>query len=90
MKYMLCRNRVEDYQTWRNVFDSHAEAQREAGMRVVNVWRAVDEPNNVFFLFEIDSIEAVNVFMNQPIAEEGREQARVIDGDYHFLDSTNG
>jgi hypothetical protein len=89
MKYMLCRNRVEDYQAWRQVFDSHAEAQREAGMRVVNVGRAADEPNNVFFLFAIDSVEGVNDFMSQPIAAEGRERARVIDGDFHFLDSAD-
>ena len=58
-------------------------------MRVLNVWRAVDEPNNVFFLFEIDTIEAVNAFMSDPAATKGRKQARVIDGEYHFLDDTN-
>jgi hypothetical protein len=86
MHYMLCRNRVEDYDTWRRVFDSHASAQRDAGMRVLHVWRATEDQNNVFFLFEIDSIDAVNDFMSQSIAEEGRERSRVIDGEYHFLD----
>ena len=90
MKYMLCRNRVADYRAWREVFDSHAEAQREAGMSVLNVWRAADDPNNVFFLFVIDSIDAVHDFMNQAIAEEGRKQARVIDSEYHFLDDAKG
>jgi hypothetical protein len=89
MKHMLCRNRVEDYQTWRSVFDSHATAQREAGMRVLHVWRSTEDQNNVFFLFEIDSIEAVNDFMSRPIAEEGREQSGVIDGEYHFLDAAD-
>jgi hypothetical protein len=83
---MLCRNRVADYQRWREVFDSHASAQREAGMRVLHVWRSVDEPGDVFFLFEIDGIEAVNAFMNQPAASEGRTEAGVIDGEYHFLE----
>ena len=87
MKYMLCRNRVADYQRWRTVFDSHAPAQRDAGMRVVKVWRTVDEPDNVFFLFQIDDIEAVNAFMKKPAAAEGRTEAGVIDGEYHFLES---
>jgi hypothetical protein len=89
MKFMLCRNRVEEYQTWRSVFDSHKSAQCAAGMRVLQVWRAADEPKNVFFLFEIDSIEAVNTFMSDPAATEGREQVRVIDGEYHFLDGAD-
>lgn len=87
MKYMLCRNRVTDYQRWRNVFDSHASAQRDAGMRVVHVWRKVDEPNNIFFLFEIDDIAAVHAFMDEPAATRGRKDAGVIDGEYFFLDS---
>ena len=87
MRYMLCRNRVRDYHTWREVFDSHAAIQREAGMRVVHIWRAVDEPNNVFFLFEIDDIEAVQAFMSEPAAAQGRTDAGVVDGEYHFLES---
>lgn len=87
MKYMLCRNRVKDFQRWREVSDSHESAQRNAGMRVVHVWREVDEPDNVFFLFEVEDIEAVNTFMDGPAAAQGREEAGVIDGEYHFLEN---
>jgi hypothetical protein len=50
MVYMLCRNRVADYQIWKRIFDSHKEAHLEAGLILVNLWQSLDDPNNVFFL----------------------------------------
>ena len=52
MLFMLCRNRVRDFETWKKLFDSHAQAHREAGLHLTSLWRSTDEPNNVFFLFE--------------------------------------
>lgn len=90
MSYLLCRNRVAEFFRWKAVFDSHASSHREAGMHLVNVWRAIDEPNDVFFLFEIDSIEAAKEFMAQPIAEEGRVSSGALDGEFHFLEAVGG
>jgi hypothetical protein len=39
MTYMLCRNRVADFPLWKDVFASHAAAHRDAGLRLVNIWR---------------------------------------------------
>jgi hypothetical protein len=84
--YLLCRNRVRDFATWKAVFDEHAEsAHADAGLRLVNLWHAVDDRNNVFFLFEIDSIERAEAFMATPEAAEAGQRSGVIDGEYHFL-----
>ena len=48
---LLCRNLVEDYSNWKNIFDSHTAAAREAGLLLLKMWRSVENPNNVFFLF---------------------------------------
>lgn len=87
MTEFLCRNRVEDYTKWRTVFDSHAEAHREAGFKLLRVWRALDDPQNVFFLFEVESVEKAQEFIDDPAAAEGAAQAGVIDGEYFFLQS---
>ncbi len=47
---MLCRNRGRDFATWKRIFDSHAQARREAGLTRVRLWRGREDPNNVFFL----------------------------------------
>ena len=66
MTYMLCRNRVADFPRWRAVFASHEAAHRKAGLQLVNLWRSVEEPNNIFFLFEVASIDMAREFINDP------------------------
>ena len=90
MTYMLCRNRVADYTRWKAVFASHAVAHRDAGLRLVTVWRSVEEPNNVFFLFEVASIEKARKFISNPQAAKAGESSGVLDGDYHFLEDAGG
>jgi hypothetical protein len=83
---MLCRNRVADFEQWKTVFSSHAEAHYDAGLRLVNIWRSIEEPNNVFFLFEIASTEKALEFINNPEAARAGEASGVIDGEYHFVE----
>jgi hypothetical protein len=33
MIHLLCRNKVADFAKWKQVFDSHARAHREAGQQ---------------------------------------------------------
>jgi hypothetical protein len=85
MTYMLCRNRVANFGKWKRGLESHAGAHREAGMKLVHLWRDVDDPNNVFFLFEVASIKKARDFINTPGAAQAGEQFGVLDGEYHFV-----
>lgn len=86
MTYMLCRNRVKDYAKWRAVFDSHTEAHRETGFRLVNMWRSMEDPNNIFFLIEIANIDKAKEFINSPESAKAGEESGVIDGEVHFVE----
>jgi len=90
MIYMLCRTRTVDFARWKTVFDSHAEAHRNAGLRLVRLWRSVEEPDNVFFLFEADSIDRARQFIDAPASAQAGEDAGVIDGEYHFVEEAPG
>jgi hypothetical protein len=90
MTYMLCRNRVADFAHWKTVFASHATAHRDAGLRLVGVWRSTEEPNNVFFMFDVASMDRAMAFMRTPGAEEGREASGVLDGEFHFVEDAGG
>jgi hypothetical protein len=90
MTYMLCRNRVKDFTQWKNVFSSHKEAHKEAGLRLVNIWRCIEEAKNVFFMFEVTDMDKTMEFINSPEAAEGREVSGVVDGEYHFIDEAGG
>ena len=90
MTYMLCRNRVADYSRWKNVFASRAAAHRDAGLRLIHLWRTVEDPNNVFFLFEVASMEKAREFISHPEAAKAGEASGVLDGEYHFVEDAGG
>jgi hypothetical protein len=90
MLYMLCRNRVSDYATWRAVFDSHATAHRRATLSLLHVWRAVENPNDVFFIFEVGDIGEARAFIGAPGAVEAARDSGVLEGEYHFVEGAKG
>jgi hypothetical protein len=69
MKYLLCRQRVDAFDHWKAVFDSHAAAQREAGLRLQHVWRNLDRPDEVFMLFKVADLAKARSFVTAPDVE---------------------
>ncbi len=88
MVVMLCRNRVADFEKWKSVFDSNAHAVSDTGLRLMNLWRDMEEPNNVFFLFEVTDIDKARAFITDPAAAETGRTSGVLDGECHFLESS--
>ena len=83
---LLVRNKVKEFDQWKRVFDSQAEAARAAGLNLIQLWRSVDEANEVYFLFEVEDRGRALAFMNAPEAESTGVEAGVIEGAYHFLE----
>jgi len=90
MIYMLCRNRVGDVGRWKAVFASHEAAHKKAGLRLIGIRREVGEPNNIFFAFEVESMEKARAFINDPEAAKAATTSGVIDGEYHFVEDAGG
>ena len=90
MIVMLCQNRVADFSKWKAVFDSHAQAHRAAGLHLRDLWRDVEEPNNVFFVFEVTNLDNARAFISDPAAAEAGKTSGVLEGEYHFLESSQG
>jgi hypothetical protein len=88
MTYLLCRNRVVDFASWRMVFASHESVHLGAGLRLR--WLAVEPPNNVFFMFEIASMEKAQRFISNPDAARAADASGVLDGEYHFVEDAGG
>ena len=53
MTRMICWNEVKDFAAWKSVFDSHADAHTEAGLTLEGLWRDIDDPNEVIFIFQV-------------------------------------
>ncbi len=78
MTYLICRNKVADFDQWKPVFDSHAQAQREAGLHVQHVWRNIDDSNEVFMLFEVHDLAKAQAFVTSPKVPEAKRQSGVV------------
>jgi hypothetical protein len=90
MTNLLCRNRVADFSRWKAIFTSHAQAHRDAGLQLQSLWRAVEDPNNIFFLFEVTDESLARAFISNSAAAEAAQASGVIEGEYHFLESAAG
>ena len=90
MIYMLCRNRVTDFAKWKAIFASHAQAHRDASLQLVKLWRSLEDPNNVFFVFEVGAIEKAKQFISNPEAAQAAQASGVLDGEYHFVKDAGG
>lgn len=88
MIYMLCRNKVADFEKWHQAFASHKQAHLASGMKLIHLWRQLEESNNVFFVFEIYSLENAKAFINSPEAKEAGKEFGVLEGEYHFVESS--
>jgi len=44
--FLLVRNKVKDFDHWKQVFNAQAEPAGSAGLRLKRMWRSADNPNN--------------------------------------------
>jgi len=86
MIYMLCRNRVEDFTAWKRVFDTHAAAHRDAGLTLRQLARGLEDPSDVYFAFEVASVDLAKAFISAPDAADVAKQTGVLEGDYRFVE----
>jgi len=87
MTNLLCRNRVSDFSRWMVIFTSHAQAHRDAGLQLRALWRDVEDPDNIFFIFEVTDADLARDFISNPAAAQTAAASGVIEGEYHFLES---
>ncbi|HKW13071.1 MAG TPA: hypothetical protein VJS69_01155 [Candidatus Krumholzibacteria bacterium] len=90
MNYLLCRNRVRNFDQWKRVFDSHADIHGKAGLKLTNLWHEMDNPRHVFFLFEVEDMERARAFLDHSDASTSAHEAGLIEGDFHFFGPSLG
>jgi hypothetical protein len=83
---MVCMNKVADFAKWKSVFDSHSEAHSKAGLSLENLWRGVEDSNEVVFIFKVADLDKAKAFISVPDAKEAGERSGVIDGHYWFVE----
>ena len=85
MLHLLCRNKVKDFDFWKGGFDSERALQEKAGLVLVNLWRGADDPNEVFFLFQVAERRRAEDFIHSPEAANTGRKYGVLAGACWFL-----
>jgi heme-degrading monooxygenase HmoA len=78
MANILVHIKVEDYNKWKPVFDGHASFRSEMGSKSGKVLHISDNPNDIFILFEWDSIENAKKFSQSDNLKEAMKNSGVI------------
>ncbi len=82
---LLVRNKVKEFDHWKSVFDANLEPPGTAGLTLSHMWRSIDDPNEVFFSFEIEDRGRAEVFLQAPESVATGVEAGVIEGEAHFV-----
>jgi hypothetical protein len=78
MNYLMCKHKVRNYAKWKRVFDTDAAAARKAGLRLLHLFRDIEDPNTVVLLIKVASVKKAEAFINAPDADDYAKRAGVI------------
>ncbi|RPJ81823.1 MAG: cyclase [Acidobacteria bacterium] len=85
MFYFLVRHRVQNFDSWKRVYDEHAPARAKAGLRELQLLRTTDDANDLVILFEAEDLKKAHAFRNSQELREAMQKAGVM-GTPEFLE----
>jgi quinol monooxygenase YgiN len=86
MKYVLIIHEVEDYKTWKGIFDNASAIRKEAGEISFQVLKYEKEPNKIVHFSVWSSHETARIFFESPKLVQIRMEAGVKAPDFIYLD----
>jgi hypothetical protein len=63
MVTVINTHEVNDFNTWKQLFDSGAENRAHAGINIRNVYRGTENPNKVTVISEVADAETARAFV---------------------------
>ena len=79
MPYTIGHLKVKDFNMWKADFDSTPDVRRAGGMKSLQIFQAVGDPNTVISVIEWDSVDSIGKFMQSAGLAERQQRAGVIE-----------
>ncbi len=86
MKYILIIHEVEDYLSWKKIFDNASEVRKKAGEISYQVLKYENDANKIVHFSAWNSLENAKLFFNSPKLVKIRADAGVKSPDFIYLD----
>ncbi len=78
MAHLLVHHKVEDYNKWKAGFDGHSSFRSQSGSKGGKVLRSLNNPNEIFILFEWDNVTNAQKFSQSDNLKEAMKNAGVV------------
>jgi hypothetical protein len=89
MPHMLIRHKVKDFGKWKPAYDAHRQARAAAGLKDLHLWHNVDDPKEIFLLFEASDVAKAKAFATSKDLKEKMTAAGVTGRPEIFFLSSN-
>jgi quinol monooxygenase YgiN len=86
MQYVLIIHEVEEYDSWKKIFDAASDIRREAGERTYQVLKYESDRNKVVHFSSWTSIDDAKRFFESPKLVKIRAEAGVKSPEFIYLD----
>lgn len=87
MPFVMIRHTVNNYDTWKPVYDEDAGNRKAHGSKGGHLLRGANNPNEIVALLEFDDLENAHKFIESPDLRERMQRAGVAGPpDIAFLD----
>ena len=77
MAHLFVRHTVADFDAWKPLFDDHDATRRSFGITEAGLHRAVDNPNDLTVVFEVESVDRAREFTESADLRETMQRAGV-------------
>jgi heme-degrading monooxygenase HmoA len=75
---IIVQHRVRDFDAWKPVFDEHGDVRRRYGATGHEIYRGIEDPNEVTIVNHFASKEQAETFAADPSLKEAMARAGVI------------
>ena len=79
MPYTIGHIKVNDFNKWKADFDATPDARKAGGMKSLQIFQSVGDPNTVVSVIEWDSVDSIGKFMQSAGLAERQKRAGVIE-----------
>jgi hypothetical protein len=84
---MICHFEVTDFTEWQTAFTADAEARREAGLTVLQIWRHADSTIHAFALLKVNDRKRAQAWISRSNALHSDDGNTVTGASHYFVET---
>ncbi len=79
MVNVLIRHKIENYEVWKAAFDDYAQTRKARGEKSYQIFRPLDNPNNLVILQSWENESAAQAFLESAELKNKMQEAGVLE-----------